>query len=467
MQSKYKKVISNSIVFAIGSLGSKFVNFFLLPLYTYTLTKSEYGATDIIQTSVNLMVPVISLSVFDAVLRFAMDKSVDRSQVLTVGVVGTCFGSIVATVIGIILVLCGVKYAIFLLFMVITQIIQSLFSQYIKAIGKVQIFAFNGIFLTFLTAILSFILLYLIHFGISGYFYSIISATLISNIYLFFREKLYKDISFKNFNKSLLREMLIYSIPLIPNTIAWWATNAINRYFILFFIGTSANGLFAVANKIPSLLSTVNTVFFQSWQISAIEEFDSKNSSKFYSNIFNAYFQLMFLGTACILSILKPLMHMLVSESFYGAWKYVPFLLLTVMYSSFSSFFDQYYVASKKTIGVLLTTIIGSIINITLNFIFIPMLGVEGAGISSAISFLSIWLIRIFDTRKFLITKFNLKNILFNHLFIFIQILVLFLNDSSVGYIVNAIIIIFCAVLNRDIVLGTFKIIVTKLQKKK
>src|SRR5699024_6034075 len=119
---------------------------------------------------------------------------------------------------------------------------------------------------------------------------------------------LFHEWEFSYVSKNTILSMLQYSIPLIPNSIAWWASNTINRYFILFLIGTSANGIFAVANRIPSLLSIVNSIFFQSWQLSAVEEYDSKDRNSFYTNVFNSYIKILFICTSGILVILKPLM---------------------------------------------------------------------------------------------------------------------------------------------------------------
>lgn len=181
--------------------------------------------------------------------------------------------------------------------------------------------------------------------------------------------------------------MLIYSIPLIPNALMWWVMNASNRYFILFFVGASANGLFAVANKIPSFLSILNTIFFKAWQLSAIEEYGDESKAKFYSQTFYYFSVVMFVGTSIILMILKYMMGILVSEEFFSSWQFIPFLLIGIVFSSFSAFLGTNYIAAKQTKGIFRTSLIGGTINIILNLIFIPLVGTNGAAISTMISF--------------------------------------------------------------------------------
>ncbi|MCE2197920.1 hypothetical protein GPX82_02235 [Streptococcus thermophilus] len=73
--NKYKKLLSNSLVFTIGNLVSKLLVFLLVPLYTYAMTPQEYGMADLYQTTASILLPLITMNIFDATLRFAMEKS--------------------------------------------------------------------------------------------------------------------------------------------------------------------------------------------------------------------------------------------------------------------------------------------------------------------------------------------------------------------------------------------------------
>lgn len=424
---KYNKLVNNSVIFAIGSLGSKFVSFLMLPLYTYTLSTQDYGVTDLVQTTVSLLLPVLSLSIFDAVLRFIMDRSKRPEVILSCGFFLTVFSTaLLVAISGVFHAKLASNHGFFLVVILIIQAFQNLISQYIKAIGHVKLYAVNGIVLTLLTAALNVWFLAGLRLGINGYFSAMILANLISVLYLSLIEKLHRQIKWRYFSWPQLKEMMAYSAPLIPNATAWWTTNTVSRYFILYFIGRAANGLFAVANKIPTILSVLNSIFFQAWQLSAIETYDQKDKDVFYKNIFVVYASCLFLGTSWLLVFLRPLIHLLVAQAYRSAWLYVPFLLMTVVYTSFAGFFGQYYIAAKKTFGVFTTTIVSAGLNLLGNFILIPWLGLNGAGLSSMLSFFVLWLIRYFDTKKFVTNRVDVFNILVNHVLIFTQILCLY-----------------------------------------
>ncbi|WP_318636215.1 lipopolysaccharide biosynthesis protein [Lacticaseibacillus rhamnosus] len=145
-----------------------------------------------------------------------------------------------------------------------------------------------------------------------------------------------------------MQKLLHYSIPLIPNSFSWWFTNDANRYFILFFVGAAGNGLYAVANKIPSILTVFFGIFSQAWQLSAVEEFESKDSEAFYSKIFNYMIFISAVGVSILLIILKPFMQVYTSPSFYSSWHFAPFLLIAAVFANLSTFLGTIFIAAKK-----------------------------------------------------------------------------------------------------------------------
>lgn len=450
--NKYNRLASNSLFFAIGNLGSKLVMFLLLPLYTYQLSTQEYGLADLIVTTVSLLLPIVSLSIYDSVIRFTLDGKVDNSNVFSNSFFISVIGAIVLLAIVPITLIFNVDNGIFVCILLIVQLFQTLFSYYSKAIGNVQLFAFNGIMMTLITAFFNVLFLVIFNLGVSGYLLSIILAHLLASIYLWNKLQLNNVIDLKKINIKDMFMLLKYSIPLIPNSIAWWINSMIDRYFIILFLGVSFNGIFAVASKIPALISVLNSIFFQAWQISAIQEYESEDKSEFYTLIFSLYSRFIFLGTTFILLILKPLMEFLVSDEFSIAWRYVPFLLLTVIYSSFSSFLGNLYAASKNTKSVFTTTVIGAIVNVFANLLLIPNYGLSGAGIASAIGFLIIWIIRIFDTKKYADTKVDFINIVLNHLLLGTQIVLLYLVDSNYLYVLQIAVVLLSLVVNQKLI---------------
>lgn len=435
--NRYKKLLGNSAIFAVGSLGSKLISFLLVPFYTFVLTKEQFGTVDLITTTVNMMLPIVTLSVFDAVFRFVLDKNGTENMVFINGLFISCLGSFVGLLLIPVLHFFNIPMPEYIYLLLITGAFLSLMLNFTRSINKVKTFAIAGILGTIITAVSNLVLLLIINMGIKGYLISIILANIIVLVFLIISTKAWARIRINNLNKKMIHSMVIYSLPLIPNAFSWWINSSADRYFILAFVGASANGVYAVASKIPTVLNIINQIFFQSWQMSAVEEFNSEDASKFYSKTFNYFLAFQFIGMAGLLVILKPLMKIIVSSSYYISWKYIPFLLLAVVYSSLSGFLGTTYTAAKRTTGVFLTTVVGAISNILLGFIFVPWLGIQGASFAGCLSFAIVLIVRLIDTKKFMPIILDRKGFIFNHVIISVMIIVLFL---SVGFVLEQII---------------------------
>ncbi|MDT3324231.1 MAG: lipopolysaccharide biosynthesis protein [Bacillota bacterium] len=446
--NKYKKLLSNSLVFTIGNLGSKLLVFLLVPLYTYAMTPQEYGMADLYQTTASLLLPLITMNVFDATLRFAMEKSMTKEIVLTNSLVVWCF-SAVFSCFGMIFVYAlnlSNKWYLALLFLIILfQGGQSILSQYARGIGKSKLFAAGGVILTFLTGALNIFFLVFLHAGITGYLMSLVLANLGTILFFAGTLSIWQAINFKVIDKEMIWQMLYYALPLIPNAIMWWSLNASNRYFVLFFLGAGANGLLAVATKIPSIISIFNTIFTQAWQISAIEEYNSYQKSKYYSDVFHYLATFLLLGTSAFMIVLKPVVEKVVSSDYASSWQYVPFFMLAMLFSSFSGFFGTNYIAAKQTKGVFMTSIYGAIVCVLLQVVLLPTIGLNGAGLASMLGFLTTFLLRVKDTQKFVAIQIKWRIFISNLLIVLAQILCLFYLPSEFLYFGLA--LLFCGML--------------------
>ena len=94
--SRNKTLLNNTFVFMIGSIGSKFIQFFLVPLYTYTLTTEEFGVTELVLTAAGLLQPLFSMSIADGLLRFGLDKNLSKEQVKRCALILTFIGTLLS-----------------------------------------------------------------------------------------------------------------------------------------------------------------------------------------------------------------------------------------------------------------------------------------------------------------------------------------------------------------------------------
>ena len=325
--NKYKKLINNSFIFAIGNLGSKLMQFIMIPLYSYTLTEQDFGKVDVLTTIISILSLIMCLNITDAVFRFALDKSENEVKIFSIGFWIIIIVSLFALFFSIIISKIFPTYPIILTSLLLSiTMLNSLAANFSRATGFIKQFAIAGIINTFVMGVLNVILLVCFKIGMNGYMMSMILGLLSATIYLFISCRLYNYLSLKGFDILLFKQMCKYSLPLVPNGIAWWLNAASDRIFIVIMLGASANGLYAMANKIPNMLSVLTNIFFQSWQISVVEEYKDNDAEKFITNVFNNFISFMFLIGLVIIAFIRPLFKIIISSSYYNGWTLTPYL---------------------------------------------------------------------------------------------------------------------------------------------
>ena len=421
--NKYKKLLSNTIIFGIGTFGSKILVFLLMPLYTSVLKKSDFGIVDLIIQTSNLLIPIVSLGIANAVIRFGLDRSIKKSDVFSIGLVTILLGF------GIFLVLIPVlrrityisDYTALIYIFVFMSCLRTLCSQFVRAKEYVRLYALDGVLSTITIIIFNVLFLVVLKLGITGYVLAIVISDLLSTTFLFFSANLKRYIKLKNINRDLAKAMLKYSIPLIPATIFWWITNVSNRFIVAYSLGSEANGLFAASYKIPTIVVLISNIFMDAWQMSAVSDDDKASRAKFFSKVFNVYQSVLFLCASGIVLFSKLITKILVSNAYYPSWQYIPFLVMATTFSCLVTFLGSVYMVEKKSILTLSTTVVGAVVNVILTFLLIQKYKVNGAAFATFISYLIVFLLRANNTKSFINIKWHVSKLLLNSIIVLCQ----------------------------------------------
>ncbi len=424
---KYKRLASNTLIFAIGTFGSKLLSFFLTRLYTEVLDKSQYGITDLIQQSGNLLLPLVTLGITNAVVRFGLEKGVRKQDVFTTGLMALFGGMILLLVcsplLGMINLLSG--YVWLLCLFVFMSSLRSLCAQFVRAQSRVKLFAIDGIISTATTILFNIIYLVVLDWGVFGYIFSIICSDALSAIFLFVTAKLQRYIRPRGLDLKQSKAMLLYAIPLIPNTILWWITNVSDRYIVAAICGEAANGMYAAAYKIPSLIMLASGIFMDAWQISAFTEEEERD--KFYSKVMSTYSALLFVMASGVILCTRLIPRFLFAEAYYEAWRYIPLLVIAMVFTCMVNFLGSIYMAEKKSARSLITAAISAGVNVVLNIILIPRFGVNGAAAATLACYLVVFVIRLWDTRRYIRIRWDYLRLVLCTVLLFVQTVILLL----------------------------------------
>ena len=429
--NKYKKLLSNTFIFAIGTFSSKVLVFLLMPLYAKVLSPEEFGVTDLVLQTGNLLLPLVSLGITNAVIRFGLDKSVRKSDVFSTGLASVLIGFLL--LLGFYPLIRQIDFVsdqtVLMYLFVLMSSLRSVCSQFVRAKGEVRLYAFDGVLSTATTILFNVLYLVVFKWGVMGYLGAIISADALSALFLFLKARLFRYVRFSGMRMKTVRSMLKYALPMIPNTIFWWIINVSDRYVVAHFLGDAANGLYAVAYKIPSIVTLVAGVFLDAWQMSAITE--EKNRSRFFTKVVYSYSSILFMASSFLIVMSKVIVRVLTAEeSYYGAWQYIPLLVVATVFSCLVNFLASIYMVNKNSVQSMLTMVVGAAINIFLNFVLVPIFQVNGAAFATFFSYFCVFLIRAVTTRKYIRIHWSPLRMVVNTVLILTECFVMILEPN-------------------------------------
>ncbi len=415
------KLVKNTIILSVGNFFPKLVAIFTLPILTAQLTKTEYGTFDLVSTLVALLLPVVTLQIQSAAFRFLIDcrNDIYRTSIIVTNIFAVIIP--ISTVVLLILYFClngidpftrliiCIYFFIDILYIAIQQVARGLSFNLSYSVASIILSLQNIIML----------LIFVLHlgWGLKGTLLSLIISYMVSMTFLILRIRKYCIISFNFISLSSIKEMLAYSWPMVPNNLSNWVLALSDRLIITAFLGVEANAVFAVANKIPYLFTTVQSTFTMAWQENASMASGDSDACNYYSKIFNNVFSLLSGMMAILIAFTPILFSQLIKGDYDEAYYQMPLLFLSMLFSCLSSFLGGIYVASKKITSVGITTIVAAACHVIINLTLIKKLGITACSVSTLISYLVLVIYRMLDLKRIQSIKYNYRKIA---LFLFI-----------------------------------------------
>ncbi|WP_448375582.1 oligosaccharide flippase family protein [Fervidobacterium sp.] len=422
---QYKRLALNTFWFTVGNIGSKSINFLMLPIFTRYLLPVDYGKMEVLNTTISLLMPFVSLQLIEAMFRFAVEArgDVEKSRrVLTTSLVFMIGNFFLFLLFHPILANFEVvkQYRIFFYAIFLSSMVFGALQRFTKGIDKITVYVASDILYSAFFAIGNSVLLIYFKFGILAYLLSSILSQVLCILFLVFAGRLYKYLK-PAFDKELLKEMLRYSVPLIPNSIMWWIVTAVDRYVLAYNLGYDATGIYSVAARFPTLITVLSSIFFQAWQLLAMEEYGNAGFKTFFRNVFTVVSTFFIFISSLLLIVIKPFVAVYIGGAYSESWRYSVFLILGAVYHIFAGFYGVIYTSSKRTIGAFSTSVIAASVEVIAILSLVKPLGIQAASLSTYMAYVAMFSARVFHTRKIANIDVSLRNIVFSSIILFFQ----------------------------------------------
>ena len=403
-------------VYAIGNIGSKLITFLMVPLYTYFVHDTgDFGYYDVCLTVCLLLLPFFTLQLRDGAFRFLLDCDDETQRRRIVSFVARTMASslvitlLVATVLALFTDIQHLGYAVGLL---IAMSLQEVYSQVFRGLGNNRAFVMVGILSALGIGVFSVIFVAYLHWGIRGIFLANIIARLLALVLVEAKVRLITRHTSWNIRIGKVgRDIIRYTLPLLPGSLCWWLTGSSDRLFVTHFLGLDVNGVYAVAIRFTGIINTLAIIFYQAWQETAILQYHSPDRDRFFSRMFNSYIFLLGIILVGYVFLLKVNYGWLVAPQYHQSLNYIYPLGLSAVLFALSAFFDMGYQCAKDTSRTLPAIVLSAVINVILNFLLIKPLGVYGVILTQVITYTVLFTYRWHDMRRYFVLNSSSRSL--------------------------------------------------------
>ena len=404
-----KQLMKNTIIIAIGKLSTQIISYLLLPLYTSQLDPSEYGNYDFICTLSIFLCPIITLLMEESMFRYLIDadSKVQRKKIITQTIIYTFFGTVLFTIIAALIMGFGTDYTPMYITAIITFVISNILiglsNALSRGLGKIKLYSVSNFILGISTIILNIVFILSLNAGAEGLLWANTIANAFTAIVILGILKLPKYIG--KIDKPLMKDMIKYSIPLVPNSISWSIINMSDRIILTQMVSSAANGIYAMANKFPNIINVLYGYFYTAWKESAAKIVKENNKNQYYNSIYHDAKRFLYAVTICLIAVMPFVFPIFINEAYNEAYVYIPIVMIATYYSNLSSFYGGIFSAYKDTKIMGTTTIVAAVINLVIDLLLVNTLKIYAACFSTLIANLIVYFYRKKKLKKYLKLK--------------------------------------------------------------
>ena len=458
MDKKNAELMKNTFIIFFSKFCTQFLSFLILPLVTSRLSTSEYGSFDLINTYGWLIVPYMSFQVENGIFRFLIDRrdNIDgQKNIITNGILVIIIQCLLFSLIYFPLsIFFNFDNYLFIYLYAISTLFLNIPLYISRGLGDNINYAIASIITGFSNVLLSLITVYFFGMKVDGLVLSLVLSNVLGGTYLYIKKQIPKKMHANNLSKKETKELLKYSVPLVPNMTSSWITNVSDKMMISIFLNASANGIYSICTKFSILLSHVFSVFNVSWTESASVNSKEKDRDEFYSNTVDNIFKICSCICILMMAMMPIAFNILVDSKFDSSYVFIPILILASIFEMFSGILGGIYISLKFSKKIALSTFGAGIINLLINLLFMKKFGIIVACISTLVSYFILSIYRFVDIKRYIKLKLN-SRIYIMTIIVFLLVTYQYYKKNVILCLVSSVlVIIYAIIINKKMIIG-------------
>jgi len=384
-------------VYGLGGVINKVIPLVMVPIVTRLMPDSSYyGISDLSSTVMSFGVALAVMGMYDAMYRMFFEKEDDRFKV---GICSTALAVTLCTsaIVFVVMLLfkdaiakfafgdSGYGYLVYINAMAtLVGGTNSIISAPTRMQNKRKVFLVMNTVGPVLSYCVSIPLLLHGHYVIALPLAGLISAAVAEVTFYVLNRGWFK---FREIHKEYVKPLLKIAIPLLPNFLIYWVFNSSDRLMIANLMGTGAAGIYAVGAKLGHVSQLIYVAFAGGWQYFAFSTMKEENQVKTNSLIFEYLGLVSFACSMFMFALSRPIYEVLFVGDYVSGFIVAPYLFLAPLLQMLFQVIANQFLVVKKTWPNLFVLSIGALLNIVLNFVLIPVIGIEGAAIATLIGY--------------------------------------------------------------------------------
>jgi len=392
------KFFKHFAIYGLSSILSKVAAVFLMPLYTNTLTQKEYGVMALVIACKGIIDLISNLNIHTGISRDYYEEGVDRKSLISTGFWSILFFSFVIFAgiyssrnfwINRVLEIEG--YETVFLFMALSIPSGSLLS-YFSILARFRNqpvkYAFGSVMQVLVQIGLSVYCVLILHTGVVGIFIAVFIAETFGILY--FGILNLTELDFK-FDKAALKRALQFSLPTLPAILAGWADNSLGQLMVGKFVSIEKLGVYSIAVQLVSVFTLISVALNNVWYPYAYEHYKKYDFQTQSIRLFEVVAYILLFITLNLGFLSKDIIVLLSNPSYLDAAQYLTLLCFSSALYLLLPFVSISVNITRETQYISYAYGLGSIINVTLLFLFLSRIGVMAIpiflGVSRVVTF--------------------------------------------------------------------------------
>lgn len=398
-----------TIIYLLGNVLTRIIGFLMIRVYTVYITPNDFGKYDVTLTYILLISSIVFFDIWNGIMKFYFEKKETeaKNKIVSNGIMIFLTSIILYTVtFGVAHVFLDFEFMFLVYIYGILISLQNLYGYASRMMKFNKAFMFSGILSSLLNSGLVFLLLSVFKMGYESMYIGFIVGIIVQVLFLNYYVKLHKYFKKDYIDKSVIKNLFIYSLPLSINSAAYWLLTGFGKIYISHVLGEEYNGYLAIAAKFAIFITLISTAFTMAWQELSFRKFEKTEKNIAFFNQFSKFFmELLIFSSVFIMALIYFIFPYMVTESYTQSKTLIPLYLSSTTFSILSTFFGTILLTFKVSKWISISTISAAVVNVLVNVLFLQRFGIIIAPIALLVAWFVNATIRIITINKVITFK--------------------------------------------------------------